>query len=165
MGKEQKERAETLHKDASVVLNKVATAKVPTVDIEKLAKAALDALEEVCLKLSADFSNILTSKTFQAKEVRNQAETMAQENKPVVDRARKLVDEFFNQLSQALAFQQQADRILADVDLARSGAQSAVEMAQKTLRVADETLKTLESLRFTQYCQIIPFSFTISIHF
>lgn len=72
---------------------------------------------------------------------------MASENKPVVDDAKRRVGEFLVLLNRVKLHQQQADRILAVVDEARAKAAHAVELGQKTLQFADQTLATVQGKR------------------
>lgn len=73
---------------------------------------------------------------------------MATKNKPIVDESERIKQDAEYDLKRAEQQQQVAASLLADVDAARVRARNAVELAENTLKEANNTLRTLEGNKF-----------------
>lgn len=117
-------RAKDAKDNALNLLKEVNNIIVPNVDIPKLKEKA-DAIKQEALQLI------------------NEAEDLISKNEELLSNVTEHLIEGENLLEDGMAQQDEVNDILSDIDLAKAQATNAVELGDKTLKEAQETLKTL----------------------
>ncbi|VDP07330.1 unnamed protein product [Soboliphyme baturini] len=127
MALEQSDRSNSVYQKSAEILNKVDSLELPSIDVSNVKKKA----------------ELISG---EAKAVKEEAQKLAADNKPMTNEIARFNEDMESELEKAEQQQQIADGLLAEIDSARAKASRAVQLADSTLKEANNTLHTLEGM-------------------